>query len=287
MSKQYNIFGHLTSRLSGIATAFLLLVLLNSCRKEELDPITYPSKSVDIAELEIRTSDMGKAFTFWSETLGMPIIDTNTVSFTVKIGSSRLTYRLSNTTLPPVNHFAISIPGNQIEKALDWLKNTDGKYANGPKNPVEIITDEITGAEISSNPIYNSHSIYINDGTGNIIELIARHDFGTNVTGDFNQDQLLKISEVAVVTKNITKCLGIVSEEFGVDVFPNSTSSYKPVGGADGIILLIMPNKPWKPTESILSEPFETIVTLRYPEDKTILLPNMVTYSTFTIKTEP
>lgn len=253
MSKQYNIFGHLTSWTTGLASALLLLVLLNSCRKEELDPITYPSKSFDIAELEIRTGDLEQAYKFWTETIGMAVLDSSTYQFTIKIGTSRLTYRYYSSTIPLVNHFAISIPGNQIEKALDWIKNKDGKYPNGPKNPVEIILNEKTGAEINSNPIFNSNSIFITDGVGNIIELIARHDFGENVTGDFNQDQFLKISEVAIVTKNISKCQNIITEEFGMEVFPNTTSSYKPIGGPDGIILLIMTNKPWTPTESVLA----------------------------------
>ena len=287
MSIQPTKFRQFGRKFLGAAMLIALLTSANSCKKETLDPFVYPERSFEITELEIRTRNLDSSRIFWSQTLPFELIDSTAGSFTVKIGTSRLKFRPSGSIDPPVNHFAITIPKNQIERALDWLKNPDGKYSDGPKNPIRIIRDEATGAEIISDPKMNTRSVYFDDGAGNIIELVAKKDFGTEVIGDFSKDQFLKISEVALVTKNIQKCLDILSEKFNVQQFPGSTSGYKPVGGGDGIILLIVPNKPWTPTESIVATSYETSVTIRFPVEMTISIPNFVTYSNFTLKTEP
>ncbi len=264
-----------------------LTCVYSSCKKEDLKTIDYPSQSLEIKELEIKTNNVEKSREFWEGSLHLQVIDTTLHGFTVKLGNSRLTFNLLASGDPIVNHFSILIPKNQIEKTLDWLKNPNGKYLNGPSSPVNILKDETTGAEIVSNPAQNARSIYFEDPTGNIVELVARKEFGTEVTGDFSSDQFLKIVEVAAVSKSISKCYDILKSEFNVQEFPGSTAGYKPVGGGEGDILLINFDKPWKPTESSLSVPYETTVTIRSSIEKYIELPNMVYYSTFIIKTEP
>jgi hypothetical protein len=215
------------------------------------------------------------------------MIDSTLNSVTIQVGTSRLKYNRINPDFDPtpINHFAIRIPKNQIEKALDWLKNEGGKYPNGPKKPVKIIRDELTGAEIIQNPIYNTSSIYIEDDAKNIIELVAHRSFGAEQEGDFSKEQFLNISEVAIVTTMVDQCQDKLQSEFGAQIFPKTTYGYRPVGGENGAFVIIVPNKPWAPTQSVVSQAFTTTVTIRYPELKTVQMPQKPV-SGFKIKTE-
>lgn len=261
---------------------------LDSCRKEDLTPITIPEKSFEITELEIRSANIDSSRIFWTQKLGFPMIDSTLNTVTIQVGTSRLKYNRINPDFDPtpINHFAIRIPKNQIESALDWLKNEGGKYPNGPKTAVKIIRDELTGAEIIQNPIYNTSSIYIEDDAKNIIELVAHRDFGTEQEGDFSKEQFLNISEVAVVTKMVDQCQDKLQAEFGVQIFPKTTYGYRPIGGQNGAFVVLVPNRIWAPTQTVVSEPFPTTVTIRYPESKTVQLPQKPV-SIFTVKTEP
>jgi catechol 2,3-dioxygenase-like lactoylglutathione lyase family enzyme len=257
-------------------------VFLSHCKKENLDLLEYPSYSFNIKELELRVEDLNANRVFWNETMGFPLVDQTSGSFTVQIGESRLKFIPKNTTNPPIYHFSISIPQNQVEKALDWLKNDGNKYPDGPTQPITIIKDELSGAEIISKPLYNANSVFFADAAGNVIELIARNNIDNAVEGNFSMQQFLKISEVSVVTKQVRQCEEMLDEEFGAKAFPRTTSGYKPVGGAEGVFLLVIPGRPWIPTESNLATEYETIITVQDSEEKEFMLPG----SLVTVKTE-
>jgi hypothetical protein len=124
--------------------------------------------------------------------------------------------------------------------------------------------------------------VFFNDHAGNIVELIARNDLATEVDGPFDREQFLRISEVSVVTRNSRDCQEKLLEEFGASPFPRGTSGYTQVGGVDGVLLLVIPGRPWIPTESEVAFPYDTVITLQHPQQKEFLLPG----SPAIIKTE-
>jgi catechol 2,3-dioxygenase-like lactoylglutathione lyase family enzyme len=260
-------------------------IFLPACRKEDLDPLEYPSVSLKIRELGIRVEDMNASRVFWTETLGFPLLSLTANEFVVQIGSSRLSFRPKNTTNPPVYHFSINIPQNQVENALDWLKHPEN-YVNGPSQAIEIITDELSGAEIINKPLYNANSVFFKDNSGNIVELIARNELENSVEGDFGREQFLRISEVSVVTKEVRECEEILNTEFGAKAFPRTTSGYKPVGGVEGVVLLVVPGRPWIPTQSLVAEQYDTVITIEDTEEKEFMLPGVFPAAVVTVKTE-
>lgn len=274
-----------SKKLAFSAVALCMVTSLSNCKKENLNPLEYPETSVNIKELTLRVDNVNYTSNrvFWTEVLGFPLLSQTAQSYTIGIGDSRLTFRPKNTTNPPIYSFSISIPQNQVEKALDWLKNEGGKYPDGPTEPINIIKDEITGAEIINKPLYNANSVFFNDAAGNIIELIARNDVNNSVEGDFNREQFLKISEAPVVTKQVRECEEVLDAEFGIKAFPRTTSGYRPVGGADGVLLLVIPGRPWIPTQTITAQQYDVIITLQDSEEKEFMLPS----SQVTIITEP
>jgi catechol-2,3-dioxygenase len=269
-----------------------IAITFNACVKENLEPIELPQKSMDIVRLEIYTNNITSTRNFWGEKIGLEEVtsESSQTKVTYKIGSSFLTFRFFYRLEPFVNHFAISIPPNQIESALTWLKNKD----------IKIIKNETTVADIYSNPVFNSKSIFFDDAVGNIVELIAFQNLGsefegkliaTTIDGPFSKDQLFNISQVSLPGINVRAAYDVLHTVFEYDSLSRSTASYKPTGGPEGLILLRLKSRPWLPTNDNYPPdvPSITTLTIRRPKgftkDTTITMPQEIYFSNFTLKT--
>jgi catechol-2,3-dioxygenase len=265
-----------------------IAISFNACVKENLEPIELPQNSMEIVRLEILTNNLTSTRNFWGEIIGLEEVteETSNSKVTYKLGSSLLTFRYFYQLEPFVNHFAISIPPNQIENALTWLKSKD----------VKIIKNEITVADIYANPVFNSKSIFFDDAVGNIVELIAFQNLGsefegkrisTTVDGPFSKDQLFNISQVSLAGINVRASYDILHTIFEYDSLSRSTASYKPTGGPEGLILLRLKSRPYLPTEDNYPPdvPSFTTLTIRHPKDTTINMPQEIYFSSFTLKT--
>lgn len=266
----------------------------NACVKENLEPIELPQKSMEIVRLEIFTNNLTLTRNFWGEKIGLEEVlgESSATKVTYYLGdtSCKLTFRYFYRLEPFVNHFAISIPPNQIENALTWLKSKE----------IKIIKNEITVADIYANPVFNSKSIFFDDEVGNIVELIAFQNLGddfsgkpiaTPVDGSFSKDQLFNISQVSLAGINIRAAYDILHNVFEYDSLSRSTASYKPTGGPEGLILLRLKSRPWLPTDNNYPPdvPSITTLTIRRPNgfnnDTTIIMPQEIYFSNFTLKT--
>lgn len=270
----------------------IIAVSFNACVKENLEPIELPQKSMEIVRLEILTNNISATRIFWGEKIGLTekIDESGLNKVTYYLGSSLLTFKYIFQTEPFVNHFAISIPPNQIESALTWVKNKQ----------IKIIKNEISVADIYSNPVFNSRSIFIDDSVGNIVEFIAFQNLGENfsgkkiatpVDGPFSKDQLFNISQVSLPGINVRASYNILNTVFEYDSLSRSTASYKPTGGPEGLILLRLKSRPYLPTENSYPQdvPSLTTLTIRRPNgfanDTTIIMPQEIYFSNFTLKT--
>jgi len=269
-----------------------LAISFNACVKENLEPIELPQKSMDIVRLEIFTNNLTLTRNFWGEKIGLEEVsgESSATKVTYKLGSSLLTFRFFYRLEPFVNHFAISIPPNQIENALTWIKTKE----------IKIIKNETTVADIYANPVFNSKSIFFDDAVGNIIELIAFQNLGTEfegkriatpVDGPFSKDQLFNISQVSLAGINVRAAYDILHTVFEYDSLSRSTASYKPTGGPEGLILLRLKSRPWLPTDNNYPPdvPSITTLTIRRPNgftnDTSIIMPQEIYFSNFTLKT--
>ena len=283
----------LTHRKSFQLPMLLLCIVVvaltfNACVKENLEPIELPQNSMDIVRLEILTKNLTLTRNFWGEKIGLeevPSGSSNT-KVTYKLGTSLLTFQSFNRQEPFVNHFAISIPPNQIESALTWIKTKE----------IKIIKNETTVADIYANPVFNSKSIFFDDAVGNIVELIAFQNLGsefegkriaTPVDGPFSKDQLFNISQVSLAGINVRAAYDILHNVFEYDSLSRSTASYKPTGGPEGLILLRLKSRPYLPTENNYPPdvPSSTILTIRHPIATEIFMPQEIYFSSFTLKT--
>jgi catechol 2,3-dioxygenase-like lactoylglutathione lyase family enzyme len=256
--------------------------LLSSCYDDRLDPLTIPEKPFEIIELNLRARRMEKNRYFWETLLGFQVIDDTILGqYSLQVGTSKLTFRTSNLqpeledTFFPQYHFTISIPSNQIESCLEWILEQKGTYpSTNEEATIPLWKDYITDAEIIRRNLYNSQSVFIQDPAGNVVELLARHDYPEYRDGAFDKNMFIGISEVGIVTRDVRKTATLLKETFGVEEVIGSSNSFKPMGGATGLLKLIVPGKPWIPTDNELAVDHEMELTIRHTQQlDPILLP--------------
>jgi len=264
--------------------------ILSSCYDDRLDPLTIPEKPFEIVELNVRARRLEQNRFFWETLLGFTVVDSpNPSQYTLQVGNTLLTFRPSNlppdleATFFPQYHFTVSIPTNQIEACLEWILS---RKAINPDTEEEatipLWKDYLNGAEIVRRNLYNSQSVFIKDPAGNVVELLARHDKPEIRDGAFNKDMFIGISEVGIVTRDIRKTATLLKDTFGADEVQGSSNSFKPIGGATGLLKLIVPGKPWVPTDNELAVSHEMELTIRHSE---VLDPILLPQSGVTIKT--
>ena len=254
--------------------------LLSSCYDDRLDPLTIPEKPFEIVELNLRARRLEQNRFFWETLMGFTVVDAPSANqYTLRIGQENdekqtlLTFRKS--TLPPTledsffpqYHFTISIPSNQIESCLEWILQQKAiNPATNEEVTIPLWKDYLNGAEIIRRNLYNSQSVFIEDPAGNVVELLARHVMNNTQDGPFNNNMFIGISEVGIVTRDVRKTAALLKETFGVEDVVGSSNSFKPMGGATGLLKLIVPGKPWIPTENELAVDHEMELTIRHTE---------------------
>ena len=196
-----------------------------------------------IQALTLYTSNLKSQLTFYKDTLGFVVLEKNDSNFTLKTGSSRLTF-ISNENATPY-HFAFNIPAYHEQEALNWLKQR-----------VSIIKDK--DLEIMEFEDWRAKAVYFYDADHNIVEFISRQKITTEVPLPFTIQSVLSISEIGLVTDNIEPVYQKL-DSLGVDVFDGNMHRFCAAGDDNGLFIIINPNvKNWFPTdEKAFYSPFE------------------------------
>jgi catechol-2,3-dioxygenase len=195
-----------------------------------------------IQTLTLYTSSLKNQLSFYRDTLGFEVLETNDSNFTLKTGSTRLTFISSENATP--YHFAFNIPAYHEQEALNWLKQR-----------VSIIKDE--DLEIMEFEDWQAKAVYFYDADHNIVEFISRQKITTEVPLPFTIQSVLSISEIGLVTDNIEPVYQKL-DSLGVDVFDGNMHRFCAAGDDSGLFIIIDPNlKKWFPTgEKAYYSPF-------------------------------
>jgi hypothetical protein len=256
-----------------VLMAFSAVLMLAGCVKENLEPFTYPENAVKIKELVLNCSNKEQfdrqAF-FWKNLMGFDVDNQSQSSFSVKIGTSILTFVVG--AQGGVYQFTLEIPENQIENALFWIKKR-----------AKVVPDAQTGAEILHKSKLNTHSLFFNDPAGNHIELIARHKLKNSMQGEFNRNMIYSISNVTVVTRSIKDCKDSLINNFNLYEIPGTSNSVKIVGGESGTLTFHIPTRPYFPSEDNIASPYRMNIVIRHPSQVNFKLPG----SEAIIRSEP
>lgn len=197
-----------------------------------------------ITELKIFTQNLTNQFKFYSEILGLDMIDCSDEKMTFQIGSSRIQLVKSNRFKP--YHFAINIPNNKETEALKWLKDR-----------VEILKDG--KSEIQDFDFWNAKAIYFYDADKNIVEFIARKNMQNESDQDFSVKSLLEISEIGMPVNDIEPIFKSLNKITDIEMFDGGFERFCAIGDENGLFICINKHlKDWFPTgDSAYSSDFE------------------------------
>ena len=198
---------------------------------------------------------------FYSQALGLPLVSDGADAFAVQIGPTRLTFaRVDGADDPGAQHFAFTIPRNQLAAGKAWLAGRAALLTLGAD-------DEFSAAS------WRAQQVYFRDPAGNILELIARQTLDNAATGPFDAagrrhrqsrhrgrtldnaatgpfdaGHLLNVSEVGLPTDDVPGAVAALGREFGLAVYGEVSDTFTAVGDAHGLLIVVQAGRHWFPT---------------------------------------
>ncbi|MVT12621.1 VOC family protein [Chitinophaga tropicalis] len=204
-----------------------------------------------IKRIELLTNDIIQTKLFYTRTLQFSIQYETNNSISFKTGASILTFRQDNSILSPVYHFAFNIPHNQLEEAIIWMTG---------KAELLSVTSESKTADFSH---WNANAVYFSDNSGNILELIARHDLDNGSDTPFSSDSIQCISEIGIAVDNVPLFMDCAIKDHGLNIFSKQQPQEKfaALGDDNGLLIIAETDRNWFPT-SVPARKFPTGIVL-------------------------
>jgi len=197
-----------------------------------------------IKELSLYTNKLREQKEFYTSVIGLKLLNENIDSFTLSIGSTKLTFMESNVSYN--YHFAINIPSNKIAEGADWLEQK-----------VEI--QKFNGDEIVKFPNWNANAIYFYDGSKNIVEFIARKNLNINSKSEFSKNNFISVSEIGVPTVDVQNIYSQLNRNYKLEKYDCEDNIFCAVGDEGGLFIIIdHTKKKWIPNmDDAKPNPFE------------------------------
>jgi catechol-2,3-dioxygenase len=229
---------------------------------QESAPKPDSSAPVRFDEIELETADPERLRDFYRDVIGLPIVDESAHRLSMRAGASRLTFmQTTSVSLEPFYHFAFNIPENQLNEAKAWLESR-----------VPLLAIKGTRQTTIEFKAWNAHAIYFHDPAGNIVEFIARHDLPNASPRSFSVDQLLNVSEIGLVTRNVPALSKKLRESLNLSVYKQATPTFAPVGNEHGLFILAKAGRPWFPERTQTAETCPVNITMGGSHRRTLNL---------------
>jgi catechol 2,3-dioxygenase-like lactoylglutathione lyase family enzyme len=189
-----------------------------------------------MTNIDLDTLDLAQARAFYTQTLGLPLRQETTDSFTVQAGTTALTFRASRAQ-PLLYHFAFTVPFNKWSQAKAWLKARTTLLEGDGR-------DEFASARI------RTRSSYFPDPAGNVLEFIAREDLPAKAGEDFGPEDVLHISEIGLVVDDVPSAVLQLKTRLGIEVYRDSSfEDFAQLGDINGVLVLAKRGRLWAPDE--------------------------------------
>ncbi|MEO5634847.1 hypothetical protein [Gaiella sp.] len=188
--------------------------------------------------LETATAVVPELAMFYSGTLGLRPVPAETGNVAVAVGETTLEFRPGHGR--PFYHYALLVPGDRFDAAYRWAV---GRLA--------LLPDVRTGAKVFDFEHWDAQALYFHDPADNIGELIAHRGIGeSGVTGRFQPDELLGLSEVGIVG-DPPLLAEALAETFALPVWSGSVTEEGRlgfIGEKARTLILARAGRPWLPT---------------------------------------
>jgi catechol 2,3-dioxygenase-like lactoylglutathione lyase family enzyme len=191
-----------------------------------------------IREIHLLTNDIEGTRQFYTEKLDAPIDTINETSISFLMGSTRLTFTLTE-KMEPYYHIAFDVPNNQLEEALDWTRQ---RIPILPISGNSVIVDY---------PRWDARSFYFYDNNGNILEFIDRYEVPSQSSEPFAGSSILYASEVGIAVENVATFSDQLIEQYGVELFKKQPrlQNFAAVGTDTGLFIISTTNRNWYPVD--------------------------------------
>jgi len=207
-------------------------------------------------ELILFSHNIKKQELFYGSVLNLEIKEKTLDSFAVYLQKSKLIFKYQKQSNP--YHFAINIPNNQEEEALNWLNKR-----------VKIIP--FNNDEIIDFKTWNAKSIYFYDADNNIVEFIARKNLPNQTNISFSANNLIEISEIGVTTTSIKTIYNYLNTQLQLSIYDGGFKNFCAIGTEKGLFIVVNRNtKKWFPTNDIIY-PSNFILKLTHNNRETTL----------------
>ncbi len=189
-----------------------------------------------ILELKLPTANLTEQKSFYIDTLGFELLNESGNSFTLKTGNSKLTFNRDKNSAANYYHFAFNIPENQLNEAAKWLEGY-----------VTLLEHE--GSHVIDFPNWNAHSIYFYDSSGNVVELIARHNLNIFSDEVFSAKSIINISEAGMPVESVANFYSELNEKLSLSLWYGNLETFAAIGDEEGLFIVVTKNRNWFPTD--------------------------------------
>lgn len=192
---------------------------------------------MQISEVHLFTNSLSETEFFYGKKLVLKVVGRSDELLSFQIGSSKLSFHLSDKIQKPVYHFAFDIPENKLLEALEWIRKK-----------AELIPFETR--EIIDFPNWHAKSFYFYDNNGNILECIVRYDLKNTSEKLFSGNSFLKISEIGFVADNVLEFCNAVNLKYETDYFvmQPKRENFSVLGDNQGLFIVSGENRNWFPS---------------------------------------
>lgn len=174
---------------------------------------------------------------FYSRQLGIPAArEANGVRLT--IGETTLEFVMS--AAAPFYHFALLVPGNRFDAALEWARAR-----------TELLPVPGSAEVVFEFDAWRARACYFHDPAGSIVELIAHRALGeTTMSGEFQAAELIGLSELGLVGDPV-RMASLLEQELGLELWDGTVSEPNRlafVGEPARTLILSPAGRGWLPT---------------------------------------
>ncbi|BDZ50067.1 hypothetical protein GCM10025867_23080 [Frondihabitans sucicola] len=189
-----------------------------------------------ITRVVLDTSSLEEAAAYYSGVLELPVDRTDRI-VSIRLGDGLLEFVEGEKGAAGAHHLAFLVAADAFDDATRWLRQ---------RVPLLSLdgTDEFEGSAA-----WNSQSVYFDGPDGSILELIARRELASQprAARAFSAADILGVSEVGVAVAGLPVVAGRLADA-GVPPFRDTSETFAPTGGADGMLILVAPGRAWFPT---------------------------------------
>lgn len=187
-----------------------------------------------LEQVVLTVVDLGAAESFYREVLQLPV-SARPGQVTVTVGTGSVVLE-RGAPFEGAHHLAFGIAPADHELARAWLRER--------VDPIVVDGSDV----VVGGPGWHSRSVYFLGPEGIVLELIARDADAAAPAGDGPAPRILCLSEVGIGVPDVPAAVGALGDGLGLPPFPTQGPRFAPVGGHDGLLIVVEQDRVWFPT---------------------------------------